>query len=187
MECQAAFEKLKQLFIAEPVLKHLNPNAPFVMQADARNTAVGLYYYRKMNWGLYKSVPTLQRNPQKKSGEGQYGKKKLTQYYGHWRHFLKKSKIPFEVWTDHKNLDALKPPRKLSTSRSAGHSSLVDSTSPCTIFSEGHNFWRMLYLECHNTKVLSWSSSGQLSLQSKYQPQLSQELKQSSQKLHLKK
>lgn len=30
-----------------------------------------------------------------------------------WRHFLKGAKVPFEVWTDHKNLKALKMPRKL--------------------------------------------------------------------------
>lgn len=31
-----------------------------------------------------------------------------------WRHFLEGNKIPFEVWTDHKNLEALKTLRKLS-------------------------------------------------------------------------
>lgn len=31
-----------------------------------------------------------------------------------WRHFLEGSKISLEVWTDHKNLEALKTPRKLS-------------------------------------------------------------------------
>lgn len=31
-----------------------------------------------------------------------------------WRQFLEGGKVPFEVWTDHKNLEALKTPRKLS-------------------------------------------------------------------------
>uniref|UniRef100_A0A803TPY4 Gypsy retrotransposon integrase-like protein 1 n=1 Tax=Anolis carolinensis TaxID=28377 RepID=A0A803TPY4_ANOCA len=31
-----------------------------------------------------------------------------------WRHFLEGSEIPFEVWSDHKNLQYLKSPRKLS-------------------------------------------------------------------------
>ncbi|XP_026546854.1 uncharacterized protein K02A2.6-like, partial [Notechis scutatus] len=36
MECQAAFEKLKRLFTAEPVLKHPDMDAPFVVQADKK-------------------------------------------------------------------------------------------------------------------------------------------------------
>lgn len=31
-----------------------------------------------------------------------------------WRHFLEVAKQPFKMWTDHKNLEALKTPRKLS-------------------------------------------------------------------------
>lgn len=31
-----------------------------------------------------------------------------------WRQFLESSKIPFEMWTIHKNLEALKAPQKLS-------------------------------------------------------------------------
>lgn len=31
-----------------------------------------------------------------------------------WRHFLEGAKEPFEVWTDHKNLEALQTPRRLA-------------------------------------------------------------------------
>lgn len=31
-----------------------------------------------------------------------------------WRHFLEGSKIPLQIWTDHKNLEALENPWKLS-------------------------------------------------------------------------
>uniref|UniRef100_A0A2D4NUS5 Reverse transcriptase RNase H-like domain-containing protein n=1 Tax=Micrurus surinamensis TaxID=129470 RepID=A0A2D4NUS5_MICSU len=33
---------------------------------------------------------------------------------GVWRHFLEGSSLEFEVWTDHRNLEALQKPRKLS-------------------------------------------------------------------------
>lgn len=39
--CQVAFEKLKRLFAIEPILKHLHPDKPFVIQADASNVAMG--------------------------------------------------------------------------------------------------------------------------------------------------
>lgn len=36
-----AYKKLKGLFAAEPVLKHPNPEEPFMIQADASDVAVG--------------------------------------------------------------------------------------------------------------------------------------------------
>lgn len=51
MECQASFEKLKCLFAAEPVLKHLDPNAPFVIQADASDVAVRAVLLQKNKQG----------------------------------------------------------------------------------------------------------------------------------------
>lgn len=41
MECQAAFENIKWLFSAESVLKHPDPEKPFVIKADVSNIAVG--------------------------------------------------------------------------------------------------------------------------------------------------
>lgn len=32
-----------------------------------------------------------------------------------WCHFLEGARFPFEVWTDHKNLETLKEPHKLGT------------------------------------------------------------------------
>lgn len=37
MDCQAAFGKSKGLFVAEPILKHPNPEKLFVIQVDASN------------------------------------------------------------------------------------------------------------------------------------------------------
>lgn len=41
MECRSAFEKLKQLFVAKPIFKQPDVDAPFVVQSDASNVAVG--------------------------------------------------------------------------------------------------------------------------------------------------
>lgn len=95
MECKATF--------AESVLEH--PDQPFVLQedtSDEKNQQGTLQPCAYISWKLSdaehlwvvweKEVYTVQWTP-------------LT-----WRQFLEgsKSKTPFEVWTDHKNLEALK-------------------------------------------------------------------------------
>ncbi|XP_013928973.1 PREDICTED: ferric-chelate reductase 1, partial [Thamnophis sirtalis] len=59
MECQAAFEKLKRLFAEEPVLKHPDMDAAFVVQADASDVAVGAMLLQA-NGQVSFSGPTFQ-------------------------------------------------------------------------------------------------------------------------------
>lgn len=47
--CQKAFEKLKEMFACEPVLKHLNQSLPFVIQADMNDVAVGAVLLQRHN------------------------------------------------------------------------------------------------------------------------------------------
>lgn len=70
MESQAAFEKLKWLFAADPVLKHPNPDAPFEIQVDASNMAV--------------RVALLQEKPQGILQSCAYTSKKLTNTEQRW-------------------------------------------------------------------------------------------------------
>lgn len=115
LNCQTAFEKLKRLFSAEPVLNHPGPEKPFVIQADASDVAVGAVLPQKNAKGdlqhcAYMSCKLSDTERrwaiwEKEAYAIQWGL--LT-----WRQFLEGSKILFEVWTDHKNLDVLKtPPR----------------------------------------------------------------------------
>ena len=39
--CQAAFDKLKQMFVAEPIPQHPDPECPFIFQVDASDASVG--------------------------------------------------------------------------------------------------------------------------------------------------
>lgn len=70
MECQVAFEKFKCLFAAEPVLKHRDPNTPFIIQADACDVAVG--------------AVLLQRNEQGTLEPCAYTSQKLTETERWW-------------------------------------------------------------------------------------------------------
>lgn len=103
MECQAVFEKLKWSFAAEPVLKHPEPNAPFIIQADMSDVVsvdfLEIYAHScRAPWLFLSTPPENQLTPS--NGE-LFGKRSLMQCSGHsmWKHFLEGSNTPFEVWT----------------------------------------------------------------------------------------
>lgn len=63
LDCQRAFERLKNLFAEEPIIQHPNPEWSFVIQAIASNVAV--------------VVVLLQQNPQGQLQPCAYVSKKL--------------------------------------------------------------------------------------------------------------
>lgn len=79
MECQG---ELNRLFAEEPVLKHTNPEEPFIIQVNASNMAVG-------------SV-LLQKNRKGKLQPCTYTSQKLTKIYRLWAASLRrrKQKLP---------------------------------------------------------------------------------------------
>ncbi|KAI2647957.1 Transposon Tf2-9 polyprotein [Labeo rohita] len=113
-----AFHNLKQAFTSSPVLQHPDPNKPFVVEVDAADTGVGAVLSQ---W----SGEPLALHP------CAYYSKKLTpaeQNYGigdhellaiklalkEWRHWLGGAKHPFQVITDHKNLQYLQNAKRLN-------------------------------------------------------------------------
>ncbi|XP_015746237.1 uncharacterized protein LOC107326551 [Python bivittatus] len=67
-ECQEAFEELKHLFMAERILKHPDPDKPFVIQADTSTVSVGASCCKKWNQGSYTCVPTFCGSSQRRRG-----------------------------------------------------------------------------------------------------------------------
>lgn len=118
MECQVAFEKLlKRLFMAELVLKHPNPEEPFIIQADASDVVVGAMLLQKNREGkLQPCTYTSHKLNETEWCWAVWEKEAFAMRWIllTWRQFLGRSKIPFEVWTDHKNVQALRTPQKLS-------------------------------------------------------------------------
>ncbi|XP_058041925.1 uncharacterized protein LOC131199783 [Ahaetulla prasina] len=117
MECQAAFEKLKRLFAAEPILKHPDMDVPFVIQADASDVAVGaVLLQNNVDGKLQPCAFTSRKLTETERRWAIWEKEAFAVHWAlrTWRQFLEGSNHPFEVWTDHKNLEALKTPRKLS-------------------------------------------------------------------------
>lgn len=116
-ECQKAFEQLKSLFAKEPVLKHPDPDLPFTVQADASDVAVGAVLLQKDETETLRPCAyTSRKLTPAERGWAIWEKEAFAVRWAllTWRHLLEGAKQPFIVWTDHKNLEALQTPRRLS-------------------------------------------------------------------------
>lgn len=82
LECQAAFEKLNHLFAAELVLKHLNPDESFMIQADTSDVAVGAVLFKKMLRENCSHVPMHPTNFVRPRGTELFERRKLQQSEG---------------------------------------------------------------------------------------------------------
>lgn len=110
MKCQAVFEKLKYLFSAEQVLKHPDPKWPFVIHTDASDVAVGaVLFHRNQEGNLQPCAYTTCKLSKAEWRWAVWEKEMFTVRWAFltWRRFLEGSEIPFNVWMDHKNLEAL--------------------------------------------------------------------------------
>ncbi|KAL0191951.1 hypothetical protein M9458_010247, partial [Cirrhinus mrigala] len=112
-----AFQRLKQAFTSAPVLQHPDSNRPFVVEVDAADTGVGAvlsqwsgeplalqpcaYYSKKL-------TPAEQNY-----GIGDRELLAIKQALEEWRHWLEGAKHPFQVITDHKNLQYLRNAKRL--------------------------------------------------------------------------
>ncbi|XP_077158510.1 uncharacterized protein LOC143820028 [Paroedura picta] len=116
-DCTQAFERLKHLFTSEPILAHPEIDKPFVVQVDASNEAVGGVLLQRGEGGKLRPCAYLSRKFSPTERNWPIWEKEAAAVktaLSTWRHFLEGSPVPFEVWTDHKNLEALRKPRTLS-------------------------------------------------------------------------
>ncbi|KAK3553025.1 hypothetical protein QTP86_031215 [Hemibagrus guttatus] len=110
-QARAAFQQLKDCFTTAPILWHPDPDLPFVVEVDASSSGLGAvlsqhhgepgklhpcaFYSRKLtaveanydvgNWELLSIKAALEE----------------------WRHWLEGARHPFQVLTDHRNLEYL--------------------------------------------------------------------------------
>lgn len=113
MEWQVTFKEIKRLFAAEPVLKHPNPEEPFVIviQADASDVAVGAVLLQKSKEGKLQPCTYMSQNLNEIVRQQAVWEKETFAVRCAlliWRQSLEGSKIPFEVWTDRKTLKVLR-------------------------------------------------------------------------------
>ncbi|KAK3530419.1 hypothetical protein QTP86_024464 [Hemibagrus guttatus] len=117
-QTRAAFQQLKSCFTMAPILRHPDPDRPFVVEVDASSSGLGAvlsqrhgepgklhpcaFYSRKLtaaeanydmgNWELLAIKAALEE----------------------WRHWLEGARHPFQVLTNHRNLEYLRGAKRLN-------------------------------------------------------------------------
>ncbi|KAI2649352.1 Transposon Tf2-6 polyprotein [Labeo rohita] len=113
-----AFSTLKASFTSAPILKHPDPEVPFVVEVDASDCGIeAILSQRHGQPG--KLHPCAFYSRKLTSAERNYdmGNKELLSMKAaieEWRHWLEGAKHPFQVITDHKNLEYIKGAKRLN-------------------------------------------------------------------------
>ncbi len=118
-EAITAFEKLKRAFCTALILKHMEPQLPFVVEVDASTTGVGALLSQ------YHGEPPLLHpcafySKKLTPAEQNYdiGNRELLAIklaLEEWRHWLEGAQHPFTVITDHKNLEYIQNAKRLNS------------------------------------------------------------------------
>jgi RNase H-like domain found in reverse transcriptase len=104
--CKLAFLTLKQAFISTPVLTHYKPGCLLVIETDASNYALAAIFSQVESNREIHLVTYLSRTFSDSELNYDMHDKELMAIYEAfkaWRHYLKGTKVPIDVITDHKN------------------------------------------------------------------------------------
>ncbi|KAL0153155.1 hypothetical protein M9458_051542, partial [Cirrhinus mrigala] len=117
-EANQAFISLKERFTSAPILKHPDPNLPFIIEVDASDWGIGAVLSQR-HGQPGKLHPCAFYSRKLTSAERNYdvGNKELLSMkaaIGEWRHWLEGALHPFQVITDHKNLEYIKGAKRLN-------------------------------------------------------------------------
>ncbi|KAJ1114308.1 hypothetical protein NDU88_002547 [Pleurodeles waltl] len=117
-EAEEAFCFLKQAFCSAPILQHPQPDAPFIVEADASDIAIGaVLSQRNKTTGQLHPVAFLSRKLSAAELNYTVAEKELLaikKAFQEWRHYLWGAQHPVTVYTDHRNLQYMKEARQLT-------------------------------------------------------------------------
>ncbi|KAK3509477.1 hypothetical protein QTP70_035120 [Hemibagrus guttatus] len=136
-----AFRKLKAAFCMAPTLVHADPTQPFVVEVDASALGVGavLSQWRGETPVLHpcayfsKKLSLAEQN----YDIGNLGLLAIKLALEEWRHWLEGANHPFEVITDHKNLQYLRKAKRLNP-RQARWALFVTRFNFCVTYRPGN-------------------------------------------------
>lgn len=116
---EEAFANLKASFTTAPMLKHPDPNLPFVVEVDASDFGVGAVLSQRQG-NPAKLFPCAYFSKKLSPTESNYdvGNQELLAIklaLGEWRHWLEGALQPFTVLTDHRNLEYLRTAKRLNS------------------------------------------------------------------------
>ena len=115
---QQAFSELRQRFSSAPVLAHLDPELPFIVEVDASEVGVGAVlsqrssHDREMHPCVFFSRRLTPAESCYDVGNRELLAVKLA--LEEWHHWLEGAQHPFMVWTYHKNLEYIREARRLN-------------------------------------------------------------------------
>lgn len=114
---QRAFQALKDAFTSEPVLISWDPNRPTRVEVDASGFATGGVLLQKLDDGLWH--PVAFRSESMSDAERNYEiydreMLGIIRALEDWRHYLEGLPNPFEIITDHRNLEYWRTAQNLS-------------------------------------------------------------------------
>ncbi|KAL0154660.1 hypothetical protein M9458_048923, partial [Cirrhinus mrigala] len=117
-EALRAFDELRARFTSAPILRHPDPNQPFIVEVDASNTGVGAVLSQRQG-NPAKMHPCAFFSRKLTPAERNYdvGNRELLAMklaLEEWRHWLEGAKHPFTILTDHKNLEYLRTAKRLN-------------------------------------------------------------------------
>ncbi len=116
-EAETAFLELKNCFTSAPVLSIPDPELPFIVEVDASDVGIGaVLSQRGKNDRLHPCAFLSHRlSPTERNyhvGDRELLAVKLA--LEEWRHWLEGAKHPFQVLTDHKNLEYIQQAKRLN-------------------------------------------------------------------------
>ena len=116
-KCQDAFEKLKNIFISQPVLSTVDTTKPLRIESDASEYVTGAVLSILQDDGkwhpcayLSKGFNDMERNYDVHNKEMMGIMRALEA----WRHYLEGCKHRIKIWTDHRNLEYFMSAKKLN-------------------------------------------------------------------------
>ncbi|KAK3553596.1 hypothetical protein QTP70_005767, partial [Hemibagrus guttatus] len=113
-----AFQQLKENFTSAPILRHPDPDLPFVVEVDASSKGLGAVLSQR-HGEPGKLHPCAYYSRRLTAAECNYdvGNRELLAIKAvleEWRHWLEGARHPFQVLTDHRNLEYLRGDKRLN-------------------------------------------------------------------------
>ena len=111
-EAEKAFLELKRRFTSAPILVH--PKAQFIVEVDASNVGVGPILSQRLARDSKVHPCAFYSHCLSPAKQNYIGNKELLAVklaFEEWRQWLEGAQVPFQVWTDHKNLEYLNAKR----------------------------------------------------------------------------
>ncbi|KAK3507421.1 hypothetical protein QTP70_020385 [Hemibagrus guttatus] len=117
-QARAAFQRLKDCFTLAPILCHPDPDKPFVVEVDASSSGLGAVLSQR-HGDPGKVHPCAFYSRKLTTAEVNYdvGNRELLAIKAaldEWRHWLEGARHPFQVLTDHRNLEYLHGAKRLN-------------------------------------------------------------------------